>query len=477
MKLFFIVSALLYLLSGCGEKGYGSQNLESIVGVTSTEKVKLLSSVPSETIAQKTYITLTFSSHMDIDSVDSSRVVLRDSNDAVIEIDATTRNNNLFVRPLYSLEDGMSYKLTLDSSLKDIFGNKLQETYILDFICSKYFWESVEAGATHSMALSKAKDLYVWGNNPLLDIFLDDQNLSQLIVDIPLPLPYGKNFKSYSTGSFSAGYISSNGEIYTNGLYDLKKYEESDFIRLSIGYSHSVVIKEDGRLYSWGSNDKGELGTLGVFTKKEPTQEYSQSSEWKSVSAGKKFTLALKNDGSLWGWGENSYGQIGNKMFSERRQPVQEDTNSTWKQVSAGAEYSSALKEDDNSLWSWGNNSFGQLGDGNNSSSKVAVQESSKKSWRDVATGAEHTLAIDDAGKLFTWGNNHYGQLGDNSVEHKNTPIAINPSERWNSISAGDDFSLAVKEDGTLWAWGHNSLGQLGIGLDQNDTLTPREVK
>jgi len=480
MKFIMILATLILFLSGCEDKGYGTQDIDSIMGVGATAKVILTSSVPAinANIAQKSFITVSFSSQMDADTLQSDSVILKDNNGIDISVSLLVSENHLFIRPRSSLVDGMGYQLTLKSSFKDIFGNALAQEYLLDFTCTSDFWLSVAAGKTHVIAVSKANDVYVWGNNPLLDVMLNETNLSKISIDIPLPLPKVKKPLSYSAGSYASGMIDSAGKIVTSGLNKLDNVEENGYTQISLGANHEMVLKDDGTLYSWGSNDNGQLGTLGVFSKQKPTQEYSQSMEWISISAGNSFSLALKLDGSMWGWGRNDYGQIGNKEFQERRQPVREDTNGTWKMISAGSSFSAAIRGD-NTLWSWGKNDSGELGDGTNISSNIAVQESTLSSWTQVSTGFSHTVGINNAKEIFSWGSNRYGELGDNSTVNKNSPTAIDKTLNgpWIDVSGGDGFTLAVGVDGTLWSWGHNAHGELGIGLEKGDSLIPVEVK
>ncbi len=383
-------------------------------------------------------------------------------------------DNHFHIKSSQSFEVNQSYNLYINSSIKDYLGNSLDKDYILNFVCKSNFFKDVDAGETHSMATSLDGDIYTWGS---LSAEENDSNLSSRdIRSIPLGLLNTKNAKDYNAGSFSSAIIDENSTLMIMGNNTLLANNDNDFKNISIGNKHNVVIKIDDTLWSWGKNNNGQLGNFGIFSQVELTQEYSKTSDWIYASAGEDYTIALKNDGTMWGWGNNEFGQIGNATYKEIRVPTQEDTNATnWKSLSAGANHSASIKED-GTLWSWGQNNSGELGDASNLSKVVATQESTASSWKSVSCGYDHTIAIKDDGTLWTWGNNFYGQLGNSSTTNSNIPIQIS-TDKWNSISAGDKFSLATKEDGTLWSWGYNAYEQLGLGSNVADKNIPTEIK
>ena len=130
-----------------------------------------------------------------------------------------------------------------------------------------------------------------------------------------------------------------------------------------------------------------------------------------------------------------------------------------WKVVTAGDYHTLAIKPD-GTLWAWGGNGNGQLGDGTNISKCSPVQIGSASDWETIVAGDYHALAIKTDGSLWAWGDNSYGQLGDDTQENKNSPVQIGTATDWKSVVAGSLHSLAIKTDGTLWAWGWNGTGQ-----------------
>ncbi len=186
-----------------------------------------------------------------------------------------------------------------------------------------------------------------------------------------------------------------------------------------------------------------------------------------TITAGSRHNLALKNDGTLWGWGLNSFGQLG---------PNSNDTcggapcNATPAQIpglngvsalAAGYDYSLAVRSD-GILWGWGRNEAGQLGNGSITNSNVPVQAAGLTGVKAVSAGEDHSLAVKNDGTLWAWGSNEFGDLGTGSTGNSGTPAQVIGLSDVVAVSAGEDHSLAVKNDGTLWAWGLNNVGQLG---------------
>jgi alpha-tubulin suppressor-like RCC1 family protein len=228
------------------------------------------------------------------------------------------------------------------------------------------------------------------------------------------------------------------------------------------GYGHSVGIRTDGTLWAWGDNSSGQLGDGTFFNKDIPTQ-IGISSNWQVTALGKDHSLAIKTDGTLWSWGNNSSGQLGDGTNFYKYSPTQIGSANNWKTATGGGFHSLGIKTD-GTLWAWGYNFYGELGDGTFASKNIPTQIGVGNDWKSIAAGAVHSLGIKTDGTLWTWGFNQYGELGDGTNIDKNTPIQIGTANNWQSIAAGDYYSMGIKTDGTLWTWGRNLSGQLGIG-------------
>ena len=233
-------------------------------------------------------------------------------------------------------------------------------------------------------------------------------------------------------------------------------------------FSNNVAaIKTDGTLWMWGLNTTGAIGDNTTVSKSSPVQTIAGGTNWKQVAAGANFTAAIKTDGTLWVWGSNTTGQLADNTQVSKSSPVQTIAGGTnWKQVSCGSLYSAAAVKTDGTLWTWGFSSKGALG--NNDTANVyssPIQTvAGGTNWKQVsATGSDCMGAIKTDGTLWMWGNNQYGQLGDNTVVNKSSPVqTIAGGTNWKQVSLGFIWTAAIKTDGTLWMWGSNTSGQLG---------------
>ncbi|MDN3692352.1 hypothetical protein QWZ06_08780 [Chryseobacterium tructae] len=242
---------------------------------------------------------------------------------------------------------------------------------------------------------------------------------------------------------------------------------------LSAGRQHSLGIKADGTLWAWGNNQVGQLGD-GATLNRNVAVQIGTATNWKSVSAGEQYTVALKTDGTLWAWGSNFDGQLGNGTKTDRYAPVQVGTANNWKSISAGSFHILALKTD-GTLWAWGRNQYGQLGDGTNTGKLVPTQIGTATNWRSADAGALHSLAIKTDGTIWSWGYNGSGQLGYGNSAYTYIPTQIGTTNDWKTISAGSFYSTALKTNGTLWTWGSNLSGELGDGTTANKN-TPKQI-
>ncbi len=216
--------------------------------------------------------------------------------------------------------------------------------------------------------------------------------------------------------------------------------------------------------------------TNGAVTSWNPSIHNSPISDtdWATTTAGTQFTLSLKTNGTLWSWGCDCYGELGNHE-RDSSDPTQVGTD-TWKDIAASDGDASAIGiKTDGTMWSWGLNAFGELGLGDLLIKRTILQVGSDSDWSRVVLGLYHTLALKSDGTLWAWGSNYDGELGQNDLVHRYTPTQIGTDTNWIKIAAGSEFSLAIKSDGTLWAWGYNANGRLGLG-DTTERDVPTQV-
>jgi alpha-tubulin suppressor-like RCC1 family protein len=232
----------------------------------------------------------------------------------------------------------------------------------------------------------------------------------------------------------------------------------------AIGFIISAAIKTDGTLWTWGYNYKGQLGNNNIIDRSSPVQTVSGGTNWRSVSVGLSHVVSIKTDGTLWAWGSYIAGRLGTNNAINRSSPVQTVSGGTnWCSVSTFSYHNAAIKTD-GTLWTWGCGLSGRLGDNAAIDRSSPVQTvSGGTSWCSVSAGNSTTAAIKTDGTLWTWGLNTQGALGTNNVISRSSPVqTVSGGYNWRSVSVGSIGAAAIKTDGTLWVWGGGSNGVLG---------------
>jgi alpha-tubulin suppressor-like RCC1 family protein/chitodextrinase len=242
---------------------------------------------------------------------------------------------------------------------------------------------------------------------------------------------------------------------------------------LAAGSKHSVALKDNGTVWSFGNNQYGQLGDGTTNSSLTPKQA-SGLTGVVEVAAGDLHTLALKSDGTIWSWGYNSTGQLGDSTSTMRLAPVQVSSLTGIQSIEAGNSHSVALKSD-GTVWAWGRNANGQLGNGTNTLKKVPGQVVGLTPIVSIAAGSYYTVVAAQDGTVWSWGLNSVGQLGNGSLVQSLVPVKANGIANVVRVAAGGQHTLALKSDGTVWAWGYNSNGQLGNGTTVN-SMVPVQV-
>ena len=249
----------------------------------------------------------------------------------------------------------------------------------------------------------------------------------------------------------------------------------TDWKSIISGLNESLAIKTDGTLWSWGDNRFGQLGLGDVTTDRSSPIKVGSLTDWKSIGGSGQSSLAIKTDGTLWSWGHNSHGQLGLNDITDRSSPVQVDSSTDWSLISVGIGFHTLAIKTDGTLWSWGHNTYGQLGSSTRTHRSIPVKVGSLNDWSLISVGNYHSLAIKTDGTLWSWGDNSYGELGLADLIHRSSPVKVGSLTDWSLINANGYFSLAIKTDGTLWSWGYNFDGQLGLG-DITNRSSPVQV-
>ncbi len=240
------------------------------------------------------------------------------------------------------------------------------------------------------------------------------------------------------------------------------------FTDVSAGDFHGVGIKEDGTLWTWGTNGFGQLGFLGSQPLVYSIRQLGIDNNWKSVDAHQFYSVGLKNDGSIWSWGANYAGQLGIGNYLYNALPRKIGVDNDWKSVRCGGELTVGLKTD-GSIWIWGKIIGSSSYINRNTPLKLGVEND----WRQIAVGDDFFLAIKQNGSLFGYGQNLYGQVNKSpDIAGVTNLVQIGIETDWKECSAGIENSGAIKNDGTLWTWGRNQFGQIGNGTTSTSEST-----
>ncbi len=244
----------------------------------------------------------------------------------------------------------------------------------------------------------------------------------------------------------------------------------TEIVEVASGGSHSIALKSDGTVWTWGLNSGGELGNGNTALQTKAVQVQMASGALTGIIAiagGDGHCLALDQNGTIWSWGVNTYGQLGIGSTTLQTRAVQVTNLTGITAIAAGISHSLALKSD-GTVWSWGVNTNGQLG--NNSTTQqlqpvqVLTASGALSGVSAIGSGSSHSLAVKSDGTVVAWGYNSTGQVGDNTTTQRNVATSVLNLTGIYDVTGGTTHSIALKSDGTVWVWGGNTLGQLGDG-------------
>ena len=243
------------------------------------------------------------------------------------------------------------------------------------------------------------------------------------------------------------------------------------------GREHVVALSVDGTVHVWGSNQQGQLGLGDSASRSRPTPVpgLCAGSSVEAVETGHNSSLALCADGTVWAWGLNADGQLGDGSTTSRRSPVRVLGLTDATAIAAGRDMAYALRAD-GTMVAWGDNAYGELGDGTVTDRSTPVAVTSLTGVTAIAGGRNHALALRSDGSVWAFGDNTYGQLGDGTRTNRTTPVRVTGLAGVTDVAAGAHHSYALGGDGRVHAWGRNYRAQLGSG-NTTDRLTPAPVQ
>jgi hypothetical protein len=246
----------------------------------------------------------------------------------------------------------------------------------------------------------------------------------------------------------------------------------TDWCQISAGSGHTVAVRADGTTWAWGSNVSGQLGDNTATSRRSPVSVVGGFTDWCQVGAGGYHTMAVRMSGSAWSWGDNCRGQLGDGTTTTQSSPVSVVGGfSNWCAVSAGLRQTVAVRLN-GTIWAWGRNSYGLLGDGTNTSRSSPVSVvGGFCDWCTVSASSSHSVAVRSSGTAWSWGLNAPSRLGDGTTINRSSPVSVLGGFcDWYHTSGGEFHTVAVRLEGTAWAWGDNGSGQLGRGNTAGST-------
>ena len=357
-------------------------------------------------------------------------------------------------------------------------------TSLSDANCNGTEWVGVSAGTSHVLAIKSDGSLWSWGFNGSRQLGIGNMTDTNRAVRVGNE----NNWAKVSAGAAHSLALKTDGTLWAwgnngsgrlgvgtaSGLFNTPQQVGSanDWVKIDAGTLSSVALKSDGTLWGWGSNADGILGDGTVVQRNSPVQ-VGTDTDWTECSIGASHTLALKSNGTLWGWGSGSVGQLGGATPGYT--PHQMGVLTDWDKIIAGNENSMAIKAN-GTLWGWGRNLQGELGNGNNLQTNNPTKVGSASDWQQVSFTSIHSHGIKQDGTLWSWGSNQSGSFGTGNSSSSNIPVQAGIETNWTMVSSGLRFGAGIRSDNTLWTWGINNNGQLGAG-SFSDTLSPVQVQ
>ena len=327
------------------------------------------------------------------------------------------------------------------------------------------------ASAASNSAIPVAPtELYAWGYNPNGELGLNNTSS----VSSPTQVGALTTWLSVDTWYHTTA-LQTNGTLWTWGRGAQGRLGINSIINKSsptqvgsstwayatIGGNYSLAISSAGNLYAWGANSDGQLGVNNTVTTSSPVQ-IGALTTWLQLTAGYNHSFGILSTNAMYSWGSNNQGILGQGYTggASISSPTQVGALTNWLQVDAGGNYNCAAVKTDGTLWSWGTNDYGLLGQpGASNPTNSPAQVGALTNWAQVSEGYQTCMAVKTDGTLWAWGRNSSGQFGNNTRVDRNSPVQAGSDTDWAAVGCGNGSTIAVKTNGTLWVWGANSNG------------------
>ncbi|MEF2174968.1 MAG: hypothetical protein V3575_00740, partial [Candidatus Absconditabacteria bacterium] len=348
---------------------------------------------------------------------------------------------------------------------------------------------TITIGANRGCGLDYQGKLFCWGNN--VDGHVGDGTVINRInlthIDTDNTYKYVEANYQHTCGirnddkvyCWGRGYYGRLGEGSTLSSVHIKSPKpitsNESFVKISLGTAFTCGITNNGKLYCWGGNTKGQIGDGTTNTRTTPV-EIDPSNNYKDISLGSDFACAIREDNKLYCWGGYSYLLIGDGSFVDKKVPTVVQTSLTFREISSGGHHFCGITND-GKLYCWGNGANGVLGNGSNTDILSPFLVDTVNSYISLSTSVYHTCGVTTDGKLYCWGENDSGQIGNGTTNNQYSPVQIDSSNKYKSIFAGYRHSTCGKRlDNSIYCWGENEDWQLGDGTNIN-RLTPFPIQ
>ena len=384
------------------------------------------------------------------------------------------------------------------------FTNKVTEDITIYAVWEKEAVKQMALGYKHTLLLTNTNKLYASGNNQYGQLGLGNKNNQKALLEINSDNYNNKTIAKIYAGGSHSFILTEDGEVYAFGnnkngqlglddnlerliptKIDSTHYGNKKIIEISAGSLHSLILTEDGEVYAFGNNKKGQLGLNDTDERLVPTKidsNYYGNKKITQISTGDSHSLILTEDGEVYAFGYNGKGQLGLNNKTDRLVPTKIDSthygNKKIAQIFAGSLHSFVLTED-GEIYAFGLNGNGQLGLNDKTDRLVPTKIDSthygNKKITQISLGGLHSLILTEDGEAYAFGYNKKGQLGLGYVEEYLIPTKINSTEKIIQIAAGGSHSAFSVIDGKTYTFGQNDSGQLGLN-DNVEYHSPTEI-
>ncbi|WP_395829727.1 MopE-related protein [Archangium violaceum] len=296
--------------------------------------------------------------------------------------------------------------------------------------------KAIAAGIGHSLALDLDGQVWAWGQN--------------------------------SSGQVGLG--SAVGTV----LLPTKVVGLTGIQRIAAGGNYSLALGMDGQVWAWGQNTAGQVGTGTTSVSVPSPVKVTGLPSIRAIAAGLSHALALDTNGGVWAWGQNTSGQVGTGSTSPTvLTPTQVASLPRARAIAAGVGHSLVIEEQFGNVWAWGQNNFGQVGGGGMGTTPILAPTpvGGVSAATSIAAGHYFSMIIMGNGDVKTWGQNTFGQLGNGTTETSAVSVAVTGLGDAKEIAAGAQHALTVRPGCPVWAWGSNGQGQLGNGTTSNTAM------